>query len=256
MCIECSGIHRQLGSHISRVRSLDLDEWPPGHLSVMVALGNRLANTVWESSSPSNRGQQRRKPAPNSSPEEKERYIKAKYVSKDFLSPWPSGASKSSTLVDAICRSDVRAVLLVLAHSPAAEEVSAPVSPRDNRTPLHLAASRGNLAITQLLIWVSYSNQYHLPFSCKRMRFIICFNIFFQANANVKAVDHEGRTCVSYARGSGCQEVVDLLLSNGCPDIALSGTLPRKKGTGVGGGGGPPSARKADVFDKIASSVL
>ena len=40
ICIECSGVHRKLGSHISRVRSLDLDEWPPGHLAVMSALGN------------------------------------------------------------------------------------------------------------------------------------------------------------------------------------------------------------------------
>merc|ERR1739838_968508 len=48
VCIECSGIHRNLGSHISRVRSLDLDEWPPGHIAVMTSLGNYIANSVWE----------------------------------------------------------------------------------------------------------------------------------------------------------------------------------------------------------------
>ena len=28
VCIECSGIHRNLGTHLSRIRSLELDDWP------------------------------------------------------------------------------------------------------------------------------------------------------------------------------------------------------------------------------------
>lgn len=48
ICIECSGIHRNMGSHISKVRSLTLDEWPPAHLAVMLSIGNSLSNSVWE----------------------------------------------------------------------------------------------------------------------------------------------------------------------------------------------------------------
>ena len=48
MCIECSGIHRNLGTHLSRVRSLDLDDWPVELSMVMLAIGNAMANSVWE----------------------------------------------------------------------------------------------------------------------------------------------------------------------------------------------------------------
>ncbi len=99
MCIECSGVHRKLGSHISRVRSLDLDEWPPGHLAVMSAMGNVMANSIWESKLKS--GQ---KPCPTSSQEDKERFIMAKYNNKEFLSPMPPGLNTSASLVDSICR--------------------------------------------------------------------------------------------------------------------------------------------------------
>ena len=48
----------------------------------------------------------------------------------------------------------MKSVALVLAHA-VQDDVNAPVSPRDSRSPLHLASSLGNLAIAQLLIWVS-----------------------------------------------------------------------------------------------------
>ena len=47
----------------------------------------------------------------------------------------------------------MKAVSLVLAHANQ-EEVNTAVSPRDGRTPLHLASSIGNLAMAQMLIWV------------------------------------------------------------------------------------------------------
>ncbi|XP_075231189.1 centaurin gamma 1A isoform X2 [Lycorma delicatula] len=221
MCIECSGVHRNLGSHISRVRSLDLDEWPAGHLSVMLSVGNIMANSVWEGMVRLGRA----KPTPSSSREEKERWIRSKYEAKEFLPPLPNTAAQSQSsltqfIIDTVCRSDMKNLILALAHCTP-EVVNGYVNQRDLRTPLHFACAMGNLPVAQLLLW---------------------------NNANVKAIDHEGRTCLALARtasrghseaNSGlANSLIELLIAHGCPEVSTQqqqlqlqsqncGTMPR-----------------------------
>jgi hypothetical protein len=81
VCIECSGIHRNLGSHVSKVRSLSLDTWTPAGLACLERPGgNRAANAVWEARA-------RPRPAPGASRGEKEEFIRAKYVLRAFCCP-------------------------------------------------------------------------------------------------------------------------------------------------------------------------
>lgn len=92
ICLECSGVHRSFGTHISQVRSVRLDKWNPSQVNFIAATGNLKANVTWEHTIPASL----ERITPNSTRKQRETWLKLKYIDgrfkKDYVAPEvPSG---------------------------------------------------------------------------------------------------------------------------------------------------------------------
>ena len=117
LCIECSGIHRSLGTHISKIRSLTLDtlSFTNDIVELLLQIGNRVSNMVWEAKlDPASKLQ------PHSTRDQRLQSITAKYVDRLYVTPLlGSGLSHfgtaDETLLASVKKNDVQGVLYGIA---------------------------------------------------------------------------------------------------------------------------------------------
>ena len=189
-CIECSGFHRKLGVHISKIRSLNLDTkvWDSAVIEMFQQLGNTKINAVWEALIPADPSEgfawsddmarentmadisdlqnimAIAKPSPTSCAAEKERFIIAKYRDKAFV-PLPKDKDNEciwhaieqkdfAELYNClVCSVDIHKIPLKWATSLEKEAAGVhPATVPPSVTSLHLACKGANLAIIELLL--------------------------------------------------------------------------------------------------------
>ena len=116
LCIECGGIHRSLGTHISKIRSLTLDihSFTDDIVELLMQVGNRVSNMVWEGAL-----DRTTKIEPWANREQRLRFITSKYVERVYVAPYITSlhaGSPDDTLLIAIKKNDIQGVLQGIAQ--------------------------------------------------------------------------------------------------------------------------------------------
>jgi hypothetical protein len=134
LCIECCGVHRGLGTHVSKIRSVHMDTLSAVQVDILKRLGNVNANRIWEERSDLAQHQKG-----------KEGFIASKYVGRAFVDL--NAPVVLADLFKAAAADDIIKLAWFMAHN-----VSLDVRGPSMETALHFAALSGGAAGCEFLL--------------------------------------------------------------------------------------------------------
>lgn len=219
VCIECSGSHRELGVHISRIQSLTLDRLSTSQLLLARNMGNQIFNEIME-----NTLDERDKLTRESTMEERLRFIRDKYVFRAFAArTCRDAAERLSEVEHAVNNGHLQNLLQAYAEGA---DLAAPLPCSDcGETALHLAISReigdgSSLHIVDFLVQNGGSQILDKTTTNGMTSLHLCaatdrsepMKLLLKAGADSSIKDSSGRTALQIARQLGhhaCQELLE-----------------------------------------------
>ncbi|KAF5924651.1 hypothetical protein HPG69_004523, partial [Diceros bicornis minor] len=222
-CIQCSGVHRELGVRFSRMQSLTLDLLGPSELLLALNIGNTRFNEVMEAQLPSHGGL---KPSAESDMSTRRDYIVAKYVEHRFAR---RSTTEPQRLCIAICNRDLLSVLEAFANG---QDFGQPLPGPEGQAPgelaLHLAVRVANQASLPLVDFI-IQNGGHLDAKAVDGNSALhyaalynqpdCLKLLLKGRASTGTVNEAGETALDVARKKQHKECEELL------EQAQAGTL-------------------------------